>query len=384
MKASPILSALARRYEVTQVGRTGVGERDLILDYERFLTGAGCHDGEARQFAEQALRDMEKAGLLALESHKLDPRLLERIRFRAANEAELFARIGEPAPTERRRRCAAQFAEAEGDPLVPERWRGLWLEFCRSYQTAALAGGSIQPFERDDLTLNAELLSLLPQLLAWPGTSLIRFASCVLCGKSKRLEELSARINQALATITRDQIRSLEDVNILSNPRFALIHGPLRIKLDGAWLDLGLLRGPFRLSLEDIAAAELVETTARRCITVENETSFYELAKLRSAELLVQTSFPGAGTIGLLKRLPTNLEFWHFGDSDEAGFSIFADLRTRSGCNFQSLHMQRGREPFEQEALGCPNRARWPFYVFADDSPFRLEGQEQSLAEGSP
>ncbi|MBL9042719.1 MAG: hypothetical protein JNM83_14015 [Myxococcales bacterium] len=365
MKTSPILGALARRYEQTQVGRTGAGGRDLILDYERFLAGAGCHDGEARQLAEQTLRDMEKAGLLALETHRLDPRLLERIRFRAAYEAELFAQLGEPTPTERRRRLAAQFAEVEVDPAVPERWRSSWQEFCRSYQASALAGSSIQPFERDDSALNAELLHLLPRLLAWPSASLIRFASCVLCNKSKRLEELSARLSQALARITRDEIRSLEDVNILSNPRFALIHGPLRIKTGGAWLDLGLLRGPFRLSLEDITSAELIETAASRCITIENETSFYELAKLRSGELLVQTSFPGSGTLGLLERLPDTLEFWHFGDSDEAGFSILADLRTRSGRDFQPLYMEPGRQPFEQESLGCPNIGRWPFYIFA-------------------
>lgn len=366
MRTSPILGALARRYEQTQVGKTGVGERDLILDYERFLAGAGLHDGEARQLAEQTLRDMEKAGLLALETHRLDPRLMERIRFRAANEAELFAQLGEPSPTDRRRRLATQFAEVETDPVVPERWRGPWLEFCRSYQAAALAGGSMQPFDRDDLALNAELLGLLPRLLAWPSPSLIRFASCVLCDKSKRLEELSTRLSQALARITHDKIRSLEDVNILSNPRFALIHGPLRINIGGAWLDLGLLRGPFRLSLEDIISAELIETTARRCITIENETSFYELAKLHSTELLVQTSFPGAGTLGLLKRLPEHLEFWHFGDSDEAGFNILADLRIRSGRDFQPLHMEPGRQPFEQESLGCPNIDRWPFYFFPD------------------
>lgn len=366
MKTSPILGALARRYEQTRVGRTGVGERDLILDYERFLGDAGCRDGEARQLAEQTLRDMEKAGLLALETHRLDPRLLDRIRFRATNEAELFAQLGEPTPTERRRRLAAQFAEVDADLAVPERWRSSWQEFCRSYQAAALAGSSIQPFDRDDPVLNAELLRLLPRLLAWPSASLIRFASCVLCNKSKRLEELSPRLNQALARITRDEIRTLEDVNILSNPRFALLHGPLRIKTGGAWLDLGLLRGPSRLSLEDIISAELIETTACHCITVENETSFFELAKLHSGELLVQTSFPGSGTLGLLERLPDTLEFWHFGDSDEAGFSILADLRTRSGRDFQPLHMEPGRQPFEQEALGSPHIGHWPFYIFPD------------------
>src|SRR5436189_288206 len=52
-------------------------------------------------------------------------------------------------------------------------------------KAAAVHGGSVAPFSRDDLRLNEELLTLLPTLLAWEGESLIRFASCVLCGDSK-------------------------------------------------------------------------------------------------------------------------------------------------------------------------------------------------------
>jgi len=38
--------------------------------------------------------------------------------------------------------------------------------------------------------------------------------------------------------------------------------------------------------------ASRIETAACRCLTVENETSFHELAKLRSSELLI--CMPGA------------------------------------------------------------------------------------------
>jgi hypothetical protein len=127
------------------------------------------------------------------------------------------------------------------------------------------------------------------------------------------------------------------------------------------WLDLGRLHGAFRLSQTDLDRAESVETTARRCLTVDNEASFHELAKLRSGALLLQTRFPGSATLALLKQLPEALEFHHFGDSDEAGFEILRDLRERSGRNFQPLHMERGRLPAEQEALGAP-RDEWPFY----------------------
>jgi hypothetical protein len=73
---------------------------------------------------------------------------------------------------------------------------------------------------------------------------------------------------------------------------------------------------------------------------VENETSFHELAKLESGELLVCTSYPGSATLALLKKLPSALEFWHFGDSDPEGFDILRDLRERSYRPFRALHMK--------------------------------------------
>jgi hypothetical protein len=65
----------------------------------------------------------------------------------------------------------------------------------------------------------------------------------------------------------------------------------------------------------------------------------------------------------LLRRLPAEMQFWHFGDSDEAGFDIVRVLGEKSGRHIQPLHMQRGRTPFEQESLGRPNRSNWPFYT---------------------
>ncbi len=219
------------------------------------------------------------------------------------------------------------------------------------------------------------MLLLAAKLLAWRGESLIRFASCVLCGNSKRLEELAGtdkegelrgklrgKLGRLLEDITNGKFRTLDDLGIIPNPRFVLMSGPLQLRLGGEWLDLGRLRGAFRLALEDIERAEEIATPAHRCLTVENETSFHELAKLQSGELLIQTSYPGSGTLRLLSRLPAGLEFWHFGDSDEAGFDILRVLREKSGREFRPLHMEVGRTPFEQESLGRPSLNRWPFY----------------------
>ena len=372
---SPILEALANRYTRSIAGRSGEAGRDLWLDIEELLRDANSVEGDSRAVAEQQLRDAEQAGILKLEPlHKRDRASLHQVRFSPACEARLFDFLGLSSPTSARAALAQQFAHASAREL-PERWRDGWTAWCERMRVAALAGKSVEPLDRQPTKVNEELLALLPRLLGWEGESLVRFASCVLCGDSKTLESLAARdrdgefrdklrgkLGRLVEEITGGQIRSLDELGIVPNPRFGLIHGPMKLQLEGEWLDLGRLKGAFRLAEEDIRRAESVVTSARRCLTVENETSFHELAKLRSGELLVQTSFPGSGTLSLLSRLPDTMEFWHFGDCDEAGFEILRVLREKSGRDFRTLHMQPRRVPFEQESLGRPTRRTWPFY----------------------
>ena len=372
---SQVIQALARRYERSIAGRTGETSRDVLVKVEDLLRDAEAVEGDARAVAEQQLREAEQAGILKLiPLHKRDHATLYQVRFSPANEAKLFAALGASSPSRVRELLAEQFAAAATQDL-PERWQSHWRVWIERMRLSALAGKSVEPFQREPGGENAKLLALLPRLLAWEGESLVRFASCVLCGDSKVLESLAAsdregefrdklrgKLGRLLEDITGGQIRALDDVGILPNPRFALVHGPLKLQLDGEWLDLGRLHGAFRLSETDIVRAQNLLTSAGRCLTIENETSFHELAKLQSGELLIQSSYPGSGTLSLLDRLPAEMEFWHFGDSDEAGFDILRVLREKSGRDFRPLHMQVGRIPFEQESLGRPSLPKWPYY----------------------
>jgi hypothetical protein len=216
------------------------------------------------------------------------------------------------------------------------------------------------------------------------------------------LEELAGKLESLLTQINGGQAMKLEDLGLLANPRFVLCHGPLQLATPTGALDLAFLSGPFRLSMDDIRRVTSLATRATRCVTIENETTFHELAKGHSGDLLIQTSFAGSGTLALLERLPRSLEFWHFGDSDPDGFEILRDLRERSGLPFGALHMWFRAAPrgpdltpeerrklerlialpamaaeraelatmlaaghkgaFEQESLGRPRQTQWPYY----------------------
>ena len=190
------------------------------------------------------------------------------------------------------------------------------------------------------MALNAELLRVTAEVLTWKEESLIRYASAVICGDSKRLEALQARLLQALRAVTGDPETSLESFQILQTPRSVLTHGPLVLDLPGGSIDLGLLAGPVSVSGTDLALAKEIRSSAAVCLTVENEGVFRELAKRNSGVLLVHTSFPGSATRCLLTRLPETMAFHHFGDSDPAGFDILRDLRQQTGIPIHSHHMR--------------------------------------------
>jgi hypothetical protein len=373
----------------------------MLIEFEDLLKEAGCDDGDPRALAKEELEQAEKEGLIALEGPRLDRSIIYQVRLPLGNDVKLFEKLNLEHPQSKRRKLADLFAGAARWD-VPVEWQASWQLFCGNLRDAAFQGNAIAPFSREAMDENRELLDVLKKLLSWRGESLIRFASCMLCDDSKRLASLRPKLEQALNDLSGGAKTRLDDFGILDNPRTRLIHGPLRLKTRGQWLDLGLLRAPVRLSELDIRQAEAIATDAVRCVTIENETSFQELAKLQCGDLLLQTSFPGAATRLLIERLPSRMEFWHFGDSDPSGFEILMNLRERTGRPFRALHMRYrpGRTPmaltpgerrqlasliaspwmteerpelerilladdkgrFEQESLGQPPFAQWPYY----------------------
>ncbi|MBL0128428.1 MAG: hypothetical protein IPP83_13460 [Flavobacteriales bacterium] len=368
-----VLQALGDLYSTSAVGSRPEGGRDFIVDLSKLLGAANCRDGDDRAEAEACLRSLH-GSLLFLEGPRRDPGIIHRVRVKREQESVLFTRIGGRSPSQQRQALSDQFGVA-ASYVVPERWRVQWLSWCASKRKAALEGLAVGPFDKVATDENEEVLLLLPKLLAWEGESLVRFVSCVLCGNSKRLEELTTRdkegphagqlrgkLGRLLEEVTGGQVRCLNDIGILHNPRSVLLHGPLVLEFGEGRLDLNLLESPIRLGLLDVKRAQAISSTADKCLTVENETTFHELAKLHSGVLLICTSYPGRATLALMERLPKEMQFWHFGDSDEAGFDIHRVLRERTARAIEPLHMERGRVPFEQEALGRPALACWPFY----------------------
>jgi hypothetical protein len=332
------IHALAAIYRQSSSAKSGA-LKDYTLDWERFLRAVGFHDGDARELAEQELLAAERAsdGMLVIDRHpRTGAKQVIRLK-REGGEAWLFGVLGLLSPTEERDALGEFFERAAG-MAVPcgEAWRS----WCESLAARTRDGSSVGPFKRDDPAGNRSLLDALVGVLNWREESLVRYASAVICRDSKALESLRPRLLAALREITGREEVSLEDYGISDKPRSVLMHGSLVLELAGGRIDFGALAGPVSVSAIDLAAAKSVECRASFCLTVENESVFLELAKRRTGLLLVQTSFPGAATRLLFDRLPGDLDCWHFGDSDPAGFDVLRDLREKTGREFRPLMMR--------------------------------------------
>ena len=401
---SPVLLKLAEFYEKSTAGRHGDSKLAFRTDFEQLLRAAGCAEGEQRELAERELYAARDANLIQMvyDGVRAHTTVLS-VRLPIENESKLFSRVGRPSPTEQRQAWVTLFTEA-ASWLVPAKYAERWRDFCVRRVEAVSHGRMIKPFRRGHPQRAQEILKLVVALLAWEGSELVRWVSSILSGDSKMLERRQTVLEALLNEVTVGAVCRLTDLGIQPVPPGVTFQGPIRLRFAEDWLDLSGLYGPATLCGSDVQRITGAECESSRCLTVENATPFRSLAALGSGVLLIQTSYPNEATLGLLSRLAEhlpNMEFWHFGDTDPAGFHILYDLRARSNLPFRAFHMQfrprpgalplsfrerelladllprmpmerpsleamlahGGKGDFEQESLKPPALHRWPFYT---------------------
>lgn len=404
MGVSQVCDVIVRRYINSRAGRTGAGQRDLIFPFNELLRDAGCLQGITRHEALVELEDLEREGFLVLERHKRDASAILRLRLPLKSAEGLLIRLGQIAP-ETQRRAFADMLTSHAEAFVPPEYQEDWRHFCQEAAAGAISGASIVPLDSSNLEASSELLGIAAKLLSWKDESYLRFASCVLCGDSKKLGRLQAPLERLLEQITSGKVASLAELGITESGGGCWVHGPGVLITSRGRIDLDALDLPAHFSKSDLITGG-IESAAERWISVENETMLLELAKLHSGIMLLSSGFRGgvANTvvIKLLRSAPITTELWHFGDSDPKGFDILRDLRARAGRKIRSLHMgfrpaenspvlsaedhkiiqrllasdimsdeEKGdirmmfeagtKGSFEQESLGRPNSA-WPLY----------------------
>ncbi len=168
---------------------------------------------------------------------------------------------------------------------------------------------------------------------------------------SKRLTKLSKYVENRESTLmtifnygeqryqTFDEL--LNHYHIFRVPSPIWIKGPLVIDVDGQQIDLGRIDGEFALSNAVLGKMSFVECNAKKVITIENLTPFYDYDD-KDAIIIYLGGYASRVQIEFLKALHDyrpDLPFYHFGDIDWGGFQIFIHLCENTGIPFEPLFM---------------------------------------------
>lgn len=334
---SSVLETLADLYAESTAGKSGIAARDFGEPYQRLLKRAKAESGSALTLANTDLRTAELAGALHIDVNRRSHDL-ERVRVPLANEAKLFELLGRMSPTAKRRAWSATFEDAALLP-VPIEFQASWRLLCQRRAADVVIGKSVAPFRWEHRHRAEAQLRIVSELLGWHRPCFVRTASAQLSGSSKFFERCLSTLESLLNEASGGVFKSLQDLNITPNPTKVRFHGAIRLQLHGMTKDYVGFYGESALSELDLVAADAIEVNMPRCVTIENATTFHELCKIGCNDLLVFTSYPDQATVSFLKRLPEEVQLYHWGDADPWGFDVLRDLRAKSDRTIKPLHM---------------------------------------------
>jgi hypothetical protein len=211
-------------------------------------------------------------------------------------------------------------------------------------------------FNLDDLPGLESILKALAALPGVEGEIPKRVFSVQVLGNSKLFEVIEGPLLKIIkeffpgadASEETDRKGILAEFGIVDNPQYVYLSGQLKLSTDGDGVDLGLFRPAVGLPVEMIRDIEIVGLEADTVLSVENLTSFYQLAKAKPEGVLLvylggyHNRHRRKFFLALkefMERSGRKLNFAHWGDIDLGGFSILVDLDKKTGLRFTPVAM---------------------------------------------
>ncbi|NLI12592.1 hypothetical protein Pmgp_00803 [Pelotomaculum propionicicum] len=145
-----------------------------------------------------------------------------------------------------------------------------------------------------------------------------------------------------------EQKEVLAELGLVDNPQHLFISGPLKFSVEGRVVDTEVFTPDLGLPSEMVRQMEVLEISAERVITIENLTAYYEFIKRHPGRFL--TVYLGGyhnsprrlfltKLRGYLEAAGREVAFYHWGDIDYGGFTIFNHLRGKCGLELKPLCM---------------------------------------------
>lgn len=170
-------------------------------------------------------------------------------------------------------------------------------------------------------------------------------------GDSKKFEKLKSKIAKIFYDFDEECIvddfneeavlEIFSEKNLVRNTSYAIIKGDITFDLKGVIINLNQLGYEYCLSDEMIHNLRFIKTDAKKVITVENLTTFYDFSE-KGYIVLYLGGFHNYTKRMLIKKLQESypeLKFYHFGDIDAGGIYILRHLISKTGIEFVPYKM---------------------------------------------
>jgi Uncharacterized protein conserved in bacteria C-term(DUF2220) len=335
--ARSILNALLDQFE--QPGRQRVVRVRLneVQHYDYFH----ADDVAVRRGANEVLRRLAEQGALRLHWRKWEEEnWLDKVDLIAAGAPAIYKLLGRATRDEQeamlRQLLAAQSPNARWYSEFLG-WAQLQLDARLSVAPLRLSSGPI------DAQWNRDLLAALAAVANLRTPGLERKFSVQLFGDSKRFDDLRNAVVRVLrqhdpeSSAYGDDDGALLRAHLLERaPEYVPIAGPLVLQAKDRLLDLAPFVPSVAIPATILRDATVSGSGADAAVTVENITSFSELAGVKPPSVLAiyTGGFASPTVIALLRAIRAkrpDLPFFHWGDMDVGGLRILAHLRKNVG-----------------------------------------------------
>ena len=305
----------------------------MRIDESHFPDYWDQHDVRERREANTALLELERLGLVRLHWQKFEEKnWLSAVDLVSEQSGSIYAILRRTPRAQQETALRSLLAEQTPVPG----WHAAFLNWVHTQVSKSL---TIAPLDLQDSQKNAALLLAISTIAQLDEPVLERILSIRLFNDSKRLETLLDAILLVLRRHDPDAPLYGKDTNALllahhvaRVPEHILVAGPLVLQTQDACLDIAPFKPSVGISAATLHNATSITCAARQVLTIENATSFSELATIGpDGTLLVFTSgFASPAILTLLQTLQrTNpyLKFFHWGDIDVGGLRILEHLR---------------------------------------------------------
>ncbi|MCD7752737.1 MAG: DUF2220 domain-containing protein [Lachnospiraceae bacterium] len=339
-----VLSALLDKYENSKTYKKENQVQQSFFIFPRFLMpeyDSDYADVEKVHLLEKELDELAREHLVRLEWKGTT---IQKIFLNMASLQNCYEILGREDKNTWIREQILFYKSYEGKAPLLDR-------FCQE-QISLLESKRKPAYSQEEAR---ELLPLCTFILENKQELLERELSIVRFGDSKLFEKkFRARIchilekyggyGQLLEGV--DDRRQKEQIllgehNIFSNPSYLYIKGEATIifrNLPPVELSLNT---PVAYSSESVESMERIDIHGSRVMTVENLTSFNRVRE-KGYFYLFLSGYHNTAKQRLLKHIAEQnkeTEWFHFGDFDPDGFLIIEHLRTKTGIDFQPIHM---------------------------------------------